>query len=292
MAGTPDGYTRRGAMAAIGGLAAGAALARPARAAMARPGAVKLARPGHGTMAAASTFETFIDPSSFGSYSALEAAWGYLYPWGSDHNGTARMYGSSTDHDHISLSNNVLTLTATRITWNEGNSTSSPFLPIHYHSGAIHALNPVVVTSQYPNYEVKGDFQVPAEVGAWPAFWLTGVNTWPPESDILEFKGNSTNWYNTFRSATDVSTTKVNVSSPGGWHEYRAWITMVNSTDVDIDYYLDGVWQAVHHGTGFVGQPMWLIINLQMEGSSGSPGPNGNTVYHAQNVYVGRSVVS
>lgn len=278
MPGYRDGYTRRRALTAIGGLAAGVAVAgagSPARA-----------------QASTSSFETYIDPSSLGSYQALEAAWNYLYPWGSDHNGTARMYASSTDHEHVSLAGGVLTLTATPITWNEGNSSEPPHLPIHYHSGAVYAKNQIVITSQYPNYEVKGDFQVPAVRGAWPAFWLTGVDSWPPESDILEFKGNPTNWYNTFRTASDVSTTTVPVSSPGSWHTYRAWMTMVSATDVDIHYYLDGVWQTMHHATGFVGKPMWLIINLQMEGSSGSPGPGGDTNYNARNVYVGRTVVS
>ncbi len=79
------------------------------------------------------------------------------------------------------------------------------------------------------------------------------------------------------------------VSSPGSWHTYRAWITKVSATDVDIHYYVDGRWKAVHHARGFVGKPMWLITNLQMEGSSGSPGPSASTCYRARNVYVGRS---
>jgi hypothetical protein len=115
------------------------------------------------------------------------------------------------------------------------------------------------------------------------------VNSWPPESDILEFKGNSNNWFNTFRTSSDVDSTVIGVSAPGDWHGYRAWITKVSATDVDIHYYLDGVWKAVHHARGFVGKPMWIIINLQMEGSSGSPGPASDTFYRARNVYVGRT---
>jgi len=34
---------------------------------------------------------------------------------------------------------------------------------------------------------------------------------------------------------------------------------------------------------------MYLIINLQMEGSSNEPGPHGETIFKARNVYVGRS---
>jgi beta-glucanase (GH16 family) len=199
------------------------------------------------------------------------------------------MYGSPTDHNHISVSGGVLTIKAAKITWDEGTSTSNPHPAIHYHSGAIHARDQVVVTDQFPSYEVRGEFQAPTARGTWPAFWLTAVNSWPPESDILEFKGDSRNWFNTFRTSSDVSSTIVTVSGAGNWHTYRAWITKVNTTDVDIHYYLDGTWVGQHRATGFVGKPMWLIINLQMEGSSGGPGPTGDTYYRARNVYVGRN---
>jgi hypothetical protein len=83
----------------------------------------------------------------------------------------------------------------------------------------------------------------------------------------------------------------VNVANPGGWHQYRAWLTKVNNTDVDIHYYVDGVWKGQHRAAGFVGKPMWLILNLQMEGSSGSPGPSADTWLKARNVVVGRNRV-
>jgi beta-glucanase (GH16 family) len=239
--------------------------------------------------ASAASWETLIDGTSFRDRAALEAEWNFRYPWGSDHNGTARMYASATDNNHVYLSpSGVLNIKATRISWNEGNSTSDPHLPIRYHSGAIHAKDQILVNDQFPSYEVKGEFQAPSARGTWPAFWLTGAWTWPPESDILEFKGDNRNWFNTFRTPSDVSSTIVPVSSPGGWHSYRVWITKVNATDVDIHYYLDGTWRGVHRGN-FVGKPMWIIINLQMEGSAGSPGPSADTFYRARNVYVGRT---
>jgi len=49
------------------------------------------------------------------------------------------------------------------------------------------------------------------------------------------------------------------------------------------------VWKASHIGSNFVGKPMNLIINLQMEGSSGAPGPSGDTYFRARDVYVGRT---
>ncbi len=238
-------------------------------------------------------WETVLE-NSFTDYATFESKWNYLYPWGSDHNGSARMYGSTTDHNHIYITTGaVLNVKATRITWNEGSSPHSPYLPIRYHSGAVHAKHQILINDQFPDYEVKGEFQAPSAGGTWPAFWLTGVNSWPPESDIMEFKGSNVNWQNTFDGPdwTDVNTqtTTSTVSNPGNWHSYRAWITKVNATDVDIHYYIDGVWKAVHRAPNFVNSPLWLIINLQMEGSSGSSGPTTDTFLKARNIYVGRT---
>ncbi|MEV3936438.1 twin-arginine translocation signal domain-containing protein [Glycomyces sp. NPDC049804] len=233
-------------------------------------------------------WETLIDGNSFASRAALESEWNYLYPWGADHNGTARMYASSTDANHCFISPaGVLNLKATRITWNEGNSSKDPYLPIRYHSAAIHAKNQVLVNDRYPNWEIRGEFQAPSAPGTWPAFWITGAASWPPESDILEYKGDNRNWFNTYDGAWD--NTLVTVASPGSWHEYRIWMTKTSAADVQIHYYLDDVWKAAHTGSNFVGKPMNIIINLQMEGSSGANGPTGDTYYKARNVYVGRT---
>jgi hypothetical protein len=240
-----------------------------------------------------SRWEQVIGEDSFSSYAALENSWKYLYPWGPDHNGSARMVAGSSDHSQAYLDNGTLVLKATQVPQTEGRSTSEPYLTIKYHSAAVHARSQVLVNDQFPNWEVRGEFQAPSAKGTWPAMWLTGVNSWPPESDILEFKGDARNWFNTFRTAGDVDSTIVSVSSPSStWHQYRAWLSKVNSTDVDIHYYVDGTWHAVHHAKGFVGKPMWLIINLQMEGSSGSPGPSAETFYRARKVYVGRTRTS
>ena len=231
------------------------------------------------------SWETVIGTGTFANQSTFETYWNYYYPWGRDHNGSARMYGYP---DHVYPSSGTLTITAQKISWNEGNSSASPYLAIHYHSGAIHAKEQILINDEYPNYEVKGEFKVPTATGTWPAFWLTGAWTWPPESDIMEFKGNSVNWQNTFRTSSDVSTITSTVSNAGNWHEYRVWISKVDNTNVSIHYYIDGNWKGMHTAN-FVGKPLWLIINMQMEGSSGSPGPSGTTTMQVRNVYVGRS---
>ncbi|QHC60039.1 family 16 glycosylhydrolase [Rathayibacter sp. VKM Ac-2760] len=241
------------------------------------------------TPAYAAGFEDVLT-NTFTSYSALESAWNYLYPWGSDHNGSARMFASPTDHSHVSLAGGVLTLTATRLASPESKSTSDPFLPTWYHSGTINTKVKVSITDQFPQWEVKGDFQAPTAPGTWPAFWLTAVNGWPPESDILEFKGTSSNLFNSFQTPTDVQSTIVPVANAAStWHTYRTWIEKVNARDVDFHYYLDGQWQATHRMLDYVGKPMHCIINLQMEGSSGPNGPGGTTTYRARNVYIGRN---
>lgn len=226
-------------------------------------------------------WETLLDASSFNTRANLEAKWNYLYPWGSTHNGSAKMVCSSTNLTTLYIeSGGVLVLKAIPVT-GQGS--------IHYNSAAIYAKQQVLVNDQYPNWEVKVDLQVPTAKGTWPAFWLNGAWTWPPEADIAEFKGNSNNWQNTFRTSSDVSSIITAVSSPGSWHTYRAWITKTSSTDVQIHYYIDGVWKGAHTAN-FVGKPMNLILNLQMEGSSGTPGPTGSTYYRAKNVYIGRTV--
>jgi hypothetical protein len=236
---------------------------------------------------AGAAWETVIDNHSFNNYDNFEAIWNYLYPWGSDHNGSARMYGSSYDHNHIYLNNGVLTLKASQISWDEGNSSSDPYLPINYHSGAIHAKHKILINDNYPNYELKARIQAPSSHGTWPAFWLTGADSWPPESDIMEFKGSNVNWQNTYTGSWQ--TKKTTVSNPGQWHTYRVWITKANDTDVTIHYYIDDQWQA-RHTANFVNKPMWIILNLQMEGSSGNSGPDTDTYLRVDWLYVGRTV--
>jgi hypothetical protein len=230
--------------------------------------------------ASAATWETLIE-NSFADRATLVSEWNFNYPWGPTHNGSARMVSSATDSSHVYLpAAGQLQIKASPVT---GQGT------IHYESGAVWAKDQVLVNSTFPQYEVRGEFQAPSARGTWPAFWLTGATSWPPESDILEYKGDTRNWFNTFRTSSDVSTTIATVADPAAWHQYKVWIAKINDTDVDIHYYLDGVWKGQHRGTGFVNKPLWIIINLQMEGSSGTPGPTGSTYYTARNVYLGRS---
>ncbi|GJJ08945.1 hypothetical protein Clacol_003165 [Clathrus columnatus] len=237
--------------------------------------------------------DTVIIPStSFSSYSIFEQFWAYLYPWGSDHNGSARMVGNSTDHSHIALASSTLSLIATPTSGAiPPTSTANPNPAIHYASGAIHAQAQLTVTSS-TGYQVQGEFVPPTVTGTWPAFWLTAVEGWPPETDVGEWKGTnilihenmisplpktvgtSQNWFNTFNTSSIVKSDIVTWPTDGEFHALKAILTAEDSTDVKIQFYLDNVLQTTQVGAGF------------MEGSSGSPGPDGITMYKIRNVDV------
>ncbi len=234
-------------------------------------------------------WETVIDGTSFSDYNNLEMHWNYLYPWGSDHNGSARMYAGPENREQLMLNDNVLQIKATPVEKDEGKSSSPPYQKIRYHSAAIHAKHHITVSKEYPVYKVSGEFRAPTARGTWPAFWLTAVDGWPPESDILEFKGDPYNWQNTFITPEEVSTIKKNIpSAMETWHTYTAILKRVNDENIAIEYFIDGKRTGTHRAD-FTGKPLWLIINLQMEGSSGSPGPGTETYYYAKNVTVQRS---
>ncbi len=224
----------------------------------------------------AGRWETVIDTASFNSYAQFGSNWHYLYPWGSIHNGSAKMIGSPTKHSHIYLHDSVLVLEAVPAK-RQG--------PIHYHSGTVYAKKAILINDQYPIWKFQADVKADSLRGTWPAFWLTGTHSWPPESDIMEYKGNDTCWQNTYTGRWQVHLTKVLL--PGNWHNYKAIITKTDSADVEIKYYIDGRLTSTNRAD-FVGKPMWIILDYQMEGSSGSPGPKDTTYMKVKDVYVGR----
>lgn len=230
-----------------------------------------------------SKWEVVISSESFKDAKQFKKTWHYFYPWGAEHNGSARMHKKQ-----ITLKDQVLQIKATPISGNEGKSKHPPYQEIKYHSGAIHAQHQITINEAYPTYTISGEFKAPIQPGTWPAFWLTAVNGWPPESDILEFKGDEINWQNTFITPKDVTTIKTAIPDAlEQWHTYTAVLQRVDDEHTTITYYIDGDKKGVHW-TNFTNQPLWLIINLQMEGSSGSPGPADETNFYIRNISVKR----
>ncbi|GAA2212965.1 hypothetical protein GCM10009850_084270 [Nonomuraea monospora] len=247
----------------------------------------------------AATWENLVEKSSFNSATAFTQEWNHGYPWGSYHNGAAKMLSSK-----VTLSGGVLTLTATRLSQSTEQSPSAPNAPIWYHSGAVHAKEQIIINDQFPEYDIEGEFRTATGQGIWPAFWTTGTYPdWPPESDILEYVGDATNLFNTWTKEAGENDPaeryELSGHDPGTWHKYRVWMEK-DGDDVLLDYYFDGVWKASHRGVGWAGIPQYLIINLQMgswasgieEGDalwSQQPGPSGNTTFQARNVWFGRT---
>ena len=188
---------------------------------------------------------------------------------------------------NVTVSGGMVTLTSSLTNTYEGTSSESPHLIIRYNSGTFYLNHQITISAQYPVWDISGQFKVPTQTGTWPAFWMTGVNSWPPESDFMEFKGNSNCWQNTYNGSWQTSETTV-ASAGTAWHTYRLVAILENSTNVDFHYFIDGNLMSEQTANTFVGSPCWLIVDYQMEGSSGSPGsgPIATTFTYVTNIVV------
>lgn len=196
---------------------------------------------------------TIIPSTSFDSQSAFDTDWDYLYPWGSDHNGAARM-----DKAQVSISNSVLTLTAKPVTGQPDATFAGKPLAIHYLSGAIHSKESFTV-AKTGGFDFNAEFIAPVAKGTWPAFWLTAVSGWPPEIDLAEWKGSGLISFNTFNTSSVVAAKDVAYPSPTAWHSVKVQVRAEsNGADVSVAFYLDGKLVTTQYGVGYVGKAMWL----------------------------------
>ncbi|KAL9093588.1 MAG: hypothetical protein Q9165_003983 [Trypethelium subeluteriae] len=200
--------------------------------------------------------ETTVIPTTvFNDYSTFQQYFNYLYPWGSDHNGAARMVGNSSDHDYITIKTpGTLTLTAQPVT---GQPATSSGVAIHYLSGTVYAKNSLTV-EKGGGYDISGSFQATTTKGTWPAFWLTATKGWPPEIDIAEWKGDGDISFNTFNTSSQVAAKNVNYPNPSEFHDVKAELRDENGSDVSITFYLDGAKVVTQVGKGYVGAGFWL----------------------------------
>lgn len=201
---------------------------------------------------AALAVHTMIPATSFNSQADFDADWSYNYPWGTDHNGGARM-----DASHATLSNGVLTLTAAPATGQPPASSGGKSIPIHYLSGTVHAKEAFNV-SRGGGYDFSAEFLAPTGKGTWPAFWLTAVQGWPPEIDLAEWKGSGKISFNTFNTSSIVAALDVSYPNPGSWHSVKVETRDENGADVSAKFYLDGKVVTTQYGKGFFGKPMYL----------------------------------
>lgn len=194
--------------------------------------------------------QTTVIPSD--SFSSFDSYWNMLYPWGTDHNGGARMTA-----DQVSVSQGHLVITAETASGEPPAEHGGNQIPINYLSGAIHAQNTLTVAAG-GGFDFSAEFTATVDQGTWPAFWVTGANSWPPEIDIAEWKGSGDISFNTFNTSSEVTALDVPYPSPEQWHSVLAEVRDVNGVDVSVDFYLDGSHVSQQGGANYVGAPLWL----------------------------------
>ncbi|KAJ5991823.1 hypothetical protein N7451_007547 [Penicillium sp. IBT 35674x] len=212
-----------------------------------------------------------VPTTCFDSNTTLNEYFNYNYPWGDTHNGAA-----------IMSSANAVISTPGTLTLNATYTGASDYA---YDSGTVWAKQAFTV-EESGGLDFSADFLAPVVTGTWPAFWLDGVNSWPPEVDIAEWKGTGDISFNTFNTSSVVTADDVDYPDPTEFHTIKAEFRDENGSDVSIKFYLDGTLITEQYASGLTGQPLYLIIDLQMEGSSGSPGPTGTTLYEIKNLEV------
>ncbi|KAK4448627.1 galactan endo-beta-1,3-galactanase [Podospora aff. communis PSN243] len=200
----------------------------------------------------ASAKHVMIPATSFDSQANFDTDWNYNYPWGTDHNGAARMAKGQ-----VTLSGGTLTITAKKVSGERAASHGGKQIPIKYLSGAIHAKEHFNV-SRGGGYDFSGEFRATTGRGTWPAFWLTGVPGWPPEIDMAEWKGSGKVSFNTFNTSSQVRARDVNYLNPGEFHKFRCEVRDKNGKDVAVKFFMDEQLIETQFGRGYVGVPMYL----------------------------------
>ncbi|KAH8166744.1 hypothetical protein CIB48_g1514 [Xylaria polymorpha] len=241
---------------------------------------------------------TIIPTTSFNSQSDFDTDWNYNYPWGTDHNGGARM-----SKDQVKFSNGMLTLTAKKVTGQPDAVHGGKNIKINYLAGAIHAKEHFNV-SRGGGYDFSGEFKAtttkvlgrlsglrPSTDGLRRSIWpngrvlerslFIGRGALHTLAVLIFLKSTlrqllTSNWqsFNTFNTSSILSWKDVTYSSPDQFHSIKCEVRDINQKDVSVKFYMDGSLIATQIGGGYFGKPLYLIINLQMEGSSGSPGPS------------------
>ncbi len=233
------------------------------------------------------TWTSVVNGSEFTNTSTFTGYYGYNYSWGQDQNGSARMWPSNVivSNGTVTL-RSILTNAALSPQPNPPDSTDSPYLRIRYNSGTFYLYHQIEVSATQPMWSISMSAKVPTATGTWPAFWMTGADTWPPESDFMEYKGSDSCWQNNYDGSWSSDTPVVSTAG-SAWHNYKEVVNYYNSSDCDFHFYVDGIMEGVQTGiTTFVSAPCTLMVDYQMENSSGSPGPAVPAQYIVSNLVV------
>lgn len=219
--------------------------------------------------------KALIPESCFDSQDALEKYFHYGYPWGNRHNGAALMLPSQATIVH----NAYLQLKSDYT----GPQKDRPELT--YNSGTVWAKQNFTI---HPGggLDFQANFVAPVTLGTWPACWLDGANTWPPEIDLAEWKGYGRISFNTYNSTKEITGQDFDYPKPStAWHTILVELRAEDDdSTLKIDFHINGEQYTTQYGGNMVGQPFYLICDYQMEGSSGKPGPRETTYFDIQSL--------
>ncbi len=196
--------------------------------------------------------KTLIAKTSFDSQKDFDAVWAYNYPWGTDHNGAARM-----DKSQVTLAQGTMTISAKKVSGQKPAHHGGKDIAVHYLSGAINAKEHYTV-DKAGGFDFTGEFKATTTRGTWPAFWLTAVDGWPPEVDMGEWKGWGKISCNTFNTSSQVAARDVAYPSPADFTKLRGELRDENGRDVSIKFYMDGSLVTSQVGKGFTGKALYL----------------------------------
>ena len=191
-------------------------------------------------------------------------------------NGEQQWYVANTESktnsvNPFSFSSNGLTIQASQTP----SSLLSSVKNQPYLSGELNTQG--TFSQEYGLYEEKA--QIPSGQGLWPAFWMVPENgQWPPELDVMESIGNSSQYYTTIHAtslANGYESAEAAVPNPSGYNTY--------AMDWEPDYttfYINGKEVYQEKTPSDVNLPMYMETNLAVGGNW--PGdPNSSTQFPA-----------
>ena len=213
--------------------------------------------------------------NSLSLWDGTSGTWDSNFWWGADNGSTLtgngekqwyidHDYGPTSSVDPFSIDNGVLTITAARAP----DAIRSSINNYEYTSGLLTTYESFSQTYGY--FEIRAD--MPGNHGVWPAFWLLPADgSWPPELDIVEMRGQDPNTVhvaahsNETGSRTTVSSA-VNVANTDGFHTYGLlW------TEDELVWYFDDVEVFRADTPADMHDPMYMLVNLAVGGTAGTP---------------------
>lgn len=171
--------------------------------------------------------------------------------------------GTAFGLNPFSIADGVLTITASDMPA----AAKESLWNYNYISGAITTRD--VWSQTYGYFEAR--LELPAEKGAWPAFWLMPADgSWPPEIDIMEAYGTEQAVQTLHTKETGAHTqsyTKTFVDgATTGMHTYGVlW------TEDSLTWYIDGTAVKTAATPDDMHKPFYMILNLAVQsGTTGS----------------------